>query len=162
MPGPSNPHCPTYESVPPTTDPTFWSEQNRLDEMADKVTVIAKRYPEIYAGVELVTDHSKIIVHRVPSAKFDAAVRAALPGDPVSIVDASHSARELNKLRERIYADSKYWEAQGVPLYSGSVPVDGSCVQISTSDPARAKSLFRLRYGSAPIQLIHGRPAVAR
>jgi hypothetical protein len=155
----STPSPPAF-SAPPTTDSSFYAEQNRLDDMAAKVTSIAAHYPRVFAGVELAPDHSGIIVFRVPSAPFDDAVRAALPGDPVSIVDAPHSARELTTLLDRIWADRGYWTAHGVPLNWTSPQVDGSCVLVATSDPARAKPLFRLRYGAAPIQLIHGEAPV--
>ena len=43
-----------------------------------------------------------------------------------------------------------------------SPQVDGSCLLVATSDPVRAKPLFRVRYGPAPIELIHGDAAVPR
>lgn len=152
---------PPEVSVPPTTDTGYYAQQGRLDDMAAKVTRLGARYPQVFAGVELAPDHSRIIVFRVPSAPFDAAVRAALPGDPVSIVDAAHSARELATVLDRVSADRAYWKAQGVPLNWMSPQVDGSCVLVATSDPAHARPLFRLRYGTAPIQVTHGEAAVA-
>ena len=153
---------PAYFSAPPTTDSSFYTQQGRLDDMARKVTQIGTRYPQVYAGVELADDHSKIIVFRVPSAPFDSAVHAALPGDPVSIVDATHSARQLNTLLNRVVRDEDYWAGRGIPIFSLSPLVDGSCVQVTTTDPVKAKPFFRLRYGAAPIQMIHGAPAVGR
>jgi len=156
----STPSPPAVSDVP-TTDTSFFTQQSRLDDMATKVTGIGARYPQVFAGVELAPDHSRIIIFRIPSASFDAAVRAALPGDPVSIDDAPHSARELNKLLNRVTADATYWKSHGVPLYWMSPQVDGSCLQIATSDPLHARPLFRLRYGPAPIELIHGEQGVA-
>lgn len=156
----TNTPSPSYPSAPPTTDSSFYARQDRLDDMAQKVTRVGARYPQVYAGVELADDHSKIIVFRVPSARFDSAVRAALPGDPVSIVDATHSARELNTVLDRVLHDEDYWTRRGTPIFSLSPLVDGSCVQVTTTDPVKAKALFRLRYEAAPIQVIHGEPAV--
>jgi hypothetical protein len=153
---------PPMVSAPPTTDTTYYTQQGRLDEMAAAVDRIGARFPQVYAGVELAPDHSQIIVFRIPSAPFDAAVRAALPGKPVGLVDAAHSARQLNALLNRVSADESYWKSRGIPLNWLSPQVDGSCVQVATTDPVRAKPLFRLRYGPAPIQVIHGEAAVAR
>jgi len=143
-------------AVPTASASSFYAQQGRLDEMAGRVARIGASYPQVFAGVELAPDHSRIIVFRIPSAPFDAAVRSALPGAPVSIVDAAHSARELNKLLDRVSADLAYWKGRGIPLNGMSPAVDGSGLRVFTTDPARARPLFVQRYGSAPIQLVAG------
>lgn len=147
---------------PPTTDPTFWKVQAQLDELAPRVEVLGKQFPDAYAGIALEQEHAWLAVYRVPSAAFDAAVRRELPDAPLRIVDAAHSSRELNALLKRILADRTYWEGHGIALNTLSALYDGSCVQVGTPDPDTAKPLFAQRYGqAAPIRIVHAEPAVA-
>jgi hypothetical protein len=159
--GPSPSPSSTFRP-PPTTDPTFWQTQARLDELATRVEALAKLFPDVYAGVALEQEYARLAVYRVPSAAFDTALRRELPGAPLRIVDAAHSSRELNALLDRVLADRAYWEGQGIALNELSPLYDGSCVQVGTQDVDTARRLFRLRYGpEAPIRIVPAEPAKA-
>jgi hypothetical protein len=144
---------------PPTTDPSFWTAQANLDDLAAKITRFGARFPQAYAGLALETEYGRLAVYRVPSAPFDTALRAEFPAAPLRLVNAAHSARELANLRDRVLGDEAYWKRKGVALNALSPLNDGSCLQVGTSKPDRARPLFRERYGPAPIQLIHSEPA---
>jgi hypothetical protein len=142
------------------TDPGFWQRQARLNGFAARVTTLGGRFPAAYAGVALEPEHDRVVVYRVPSAAFDAALHADLPGAPLRVVDAAHPAEELNRLVTRIGAELPYWQERGVAVHVISPRTDGACVEVGVADPDRARPLFAERYGAAPVRVVAADPVV--
>jgi hypothetical protein len=116
-----------------------------LGPAAGRVEELAAGYSE-YAGVEIVADG--LIVYRRPGGGLDRAVRAALVGVTVSFRDAPYSRRELTALAGRILADTDYWTARGVPLWTVGARHDGTGVEVATPAGERLLADAGTRYGA--------------
>jgi hypothetical protein len=139
------------------------ANQNALDDLAGQVQSAAQtRFADVYTGLELRSEQNRLRVYRVPSAAFDAWLVKAFTADCVEVVDAAHSARELNALVDRITGDQAYWQAQHIPISTISPRVDGSGVDVTTTEVARAAEALVQRYGTAvPIAVVYGEPPTA-
>lgn len=113
--------------------------------VAARIEEQAKGYPDQYAGLEIVP--SGIVVYRKPGGGLDAAVRAAAPAAGISFRDASHTRVELSALATRITADSAYWNAQSVAVWSVAARHDGTGVEVGTPTGDKLLVAARARYG---------------
>jgi hypothetical protein len=153
----------------PTTAPAMTvdgtpqpANQGALDEIADRIQAgSAGRFSGIYTGVEIRSQSSRVRVYRVPSPDFDAWILKDFAAVCVELADSSHSRQELTALQQRIAADVEYWKAQGIAINSIAVATDGSGVQVTTTDVAKASAELPARYGAnAPITITYGEAAV--
>ncbi|WP_416904869.1 hypothetical protein [Micromonospora echinospora] len=138
-----------------------WPTQEKLLDWAAAVEHEGQRnHPETYAGVAVDPTLGTLIVHRVPSAGFDDAVRRVLPPSAaVRYVDAAYPERELAAWAAEVAADTDYWRARGVELnLVGSVP--GQCVLVGTEEPARDAAPISARYPGWPLCVEHDGGAV--
>lgn len=138
---------PPRTSIDGTPQP---ANQAVLDEIADRITSIAEqRYGEVYAGLELVQEQDRLRVYRKPSKGFDAWILRDFRTDCVEVIDAAHSAVELQALADRIAGDIDYWDQHGVRVNTISARFDGSGVEVGTVDVAKAREEMPKRYGPA-------------
>jgi hypothetical protein len=136
------------------------ANQEALDDLAGRVQSVAQtRFAEVYTGLELRSEQNRLRVYRVPSTDFDSWLVKAFKTDCIEVVDAAHSARELNALVDRISGDQAYWQAQHITISTISPRVDGSGVDVTTTEVARASEALEQRYGTAvPIAVVYGEP----
>ena len=158
-PGPTSPlwiSCPSPRPNPTSTLDEIYQVSSSLSELADRVRPVAQRFPDVYSGLAIEAECDRLVVYRVPSADFDAAVRAALPGEPVLIRDAKFSERELEALAQRISDDFDHWRARGIEVTSvGGDPTTG-VIRVGTKDVERVRREFPARYGIAvPFEVTH-------
>jgi hypothetical protein len=154
--------CATATSPPATSiDGTPQpANQEALDALAGRVEQVAKtRFATVYTGLELRSEQNRLRVYRVPSDAFDRWLTGAFAADCIEVVDAAHSARELDALADRITGDIAYWQSQHIPISTVSPRVDGSGVDVTTTEVARASRALAQRYGTAvPIRVEYGEP----
>lgn len=134
--------------------------QNRLDEVAGRLNPVASsRFPDVYASVELVQIHDRILVRRKPSASFDAWVLRDFARDCVEIVDARYSMVELRARADRISADTAYWRSRGVQINMIGPRPDKGDIEIGVSDVDKAKKLLPAYYGpGVPLEIVKAEP----
>ncbi len=147
--------CATH-TVPPTTDPETQQPANEsaLTAVADRIEPRAQeRYPEVYAGLEIVPEQDRLRVYRKPSAELDAWVLRDFRAECVELVDAPHSAVELSALQSRIENDFDYWDQHGVHIETVVSRQDGTAVEVGTADVNKARIELPKRYGTA-IQIV--------
>jgi hypothetical protein len=123
-----------------------------LSEITNAAGMLGEsRYPESFAGVAMDTDTDRVTVWRIYSPDFDRELRT-LPGqEKIVIRCADHSLRELLTLMEALVADGEYWKGQGLPVNRAGPRVDGSCVEIYSTDPTRYEAAFTAHYPGAPL-----------
>jgi hypothetical protein len=136
------------------------ANQEALDALAGRIEQVAKtRFAAVYTGLELRSEQNRLRVYRVPSGDFDRWLTGTFADDCVEVVDAAHSAQELNALADRITGDDAYWTSQHIPIGTVSPRVDGSGVDVTTTEVARASSALVQRYGTTvPIKVEYGEP----
>jgi hypothetical protein len=136
------------------------ANQEALDALAGRVESVAKaRFADVYTGLELRQEQNRLRVYRVPSTAFDSWLVGTFKDDCLEVVDAAHSAQELDALVSRISGDSAYWQAQHIPISTVSPRVDGSGIDVTTTEVARASQALVQRYGTAvPIKVVYGEP----
>jgi hypothetical protein len=134
------------------------ANQSALDEIANRVqSYSVEHFSGVYAGVEIRSESNRVRVFRVPSADFDAWILGQFRTVCVEVADARHSRQELVALQRRIVGDVDYWNARGIPINTVGVARDGSGVQVTTTDVAKASQELPARYGSdAPIKITYG------
>ncbi|GAA0817420.1 hypothetical protein [Spirilliplanes yamanashiensis] len=147
---------PHTEAGMPVTPPDLAAVIAAIDEAG------GRDFAAAYAGVEVDQAGVRAIVHRVPAADFDAAVRGLTPaGVCVVVRDAAHSRATLAALQERITADLAEWEGRGVRIETVGARHDGSGVEVGARDPERARAELAARYGAdAPIVVVRSGPVV--
>lgn len=150
------PQPPPATAVPA---PSYWPGQEALMAAGETVdTTAPTRWPDAYAGVELDVPAGVLIVHRVPTASLDAAVRALVPQVTVRFADAVYSARQLGAWAEQVRADLPYWQRRGITIHEvGTRP--GQCVTVGAADPARHASTIVARYRAMAVCVEQGHPA---
>jgi hypothetical protein len=138
------------------------ANQNDLVAVADRVQPYAQaHFATVYTGLELHSEQDRIRVYRKPSADFDAWLVREFARDCVEVVDARYSEKELAALADRVSGDLPYWQAKGVPVNLVSAKVDGSGIEVGTTDVERTRRELAQRYGpDAPITVVYGQPPV--
>ena len=136
------------------------ANQEYLDGVAGRLRPFARaHFAGVYSGLELRSAQNRLRVWRKPSAAFDAWMLREFKSECIEAVDARHSEQELGALSNRIAADMQYWDKHGVPVSFFSAEGDGSAVEVGTTDVARTKREFTLRYGAAaPLRFVYGKP----
>lgn len=140
---------------------TFWSNQEKLTDWAAAVEREGQQHhPEAYAGVEIDLAAHTVIVHRIPSAAFDDAVRRLLPpAATVRYIDAAYSERQLTGWAAAVAADTDYWRKRHVELrLVGTKP--GQCVRVGIDNPGRDTASITARYPHRSICVEHASKAV--
>jgi hypothetical protein len=146
--------------APATPFPSDWPNQFRLSEAASTISAAAQqRYPEVYAGVELDVPGDVVIVHRRPTAGFDEAIAALVPGVTVRFAYSPHSEAQVTAWQERVVADQTYWRSRGITL-NGIGPRFGQCVVVQVDDPERDRLAIVTHYPDWSICVEQGGPAV--
>lgn len=152
--------CSTATSPPAmTVDGTPQpANQEHLDGVAGRLQPYARaHFAGVYSGLELRSEQNRLRVYRMPSADFDAWMLREFTSECIEAVDARHSEQELSALGNRVSADLDYWRQHGVQMSYFSVKSDGTVVEVATTDVARTKREFTLRYGaSAPFRFVYG------
>jgi hypothetical protein len=114
-----------------------------------------------YAGMEVDQERVRAIVYRVPSAAFDDVIRLSAANTCIVVRDAAHSLAELTTWHDRIVADLRAWQDEGVRISSVVARHDGVGVEVGTRDIARARIDLPRRYGrTAPLVLIEQGPVI--
>jgi hypothetical protein len=152
--------CATATSPPAmTVDGTPQpANQEYLDGVAGRLQPFARaHFASVYSGLELRSAQNRLRVYRKPSPDFDAWMLSAFRSECIEAVDARHSEQELRALGDRVSADLDYWRKHGVQVSYFSVKSDGTDVEVATTDVARTKREFALRYGAdAPLRFVYG------
>src|SRR3954463_843340 len=91
-----------------------------------------------YAGLEVDQERVRAIVYRVPSAAFDDVIRLTADNTCIVVRDAAHSLADLGGWHDRIVADLRAGQAEGVRISSVGARHDGVGVEVGTRDIARA------------------------
>jgi len=114
-----------------------------------------------YAGLEVDQQRVRAVVYRVPSAMFDDFIRISAENTCIVVRDAAHGLAELTGWHDRIVADLRAWQEQGVPISSVVARHDGVGVEIGTRDVARARTELPRRYGrAAPLIFVEQGPII--
>ncbi|MFG1918089.1 hypothetical protein [Micromonospora sp. NPDC048898] len=152
---------PSASAVPsvPHAEQSYWPAQDALNDAAEAVDGVGERWPDVYADVSLDVPAGVLLVHRIPSAGFDEAVRQLGVHVTVRFVDAQHSARALDRWVEQIAADMDYWRQRGVAVYEVG-PTIGKCVSVGVGDPQRDAAAVTAHYPGVPLCVEQGAPAV--
>ncbi|MDT5024405.1 MAG: hypothetical protein QOE61_831 [Micromonosporaceae bacterium] len=140
---------------------SYWPNQEKLTEWATAVEREGQQnHPEVYAGVEIDLAADTVIVHRIPSAAFDEAVRGLLPPTAtVRYIDSTYSERQLTGWAAAVVADTDYWRERHAELrLVGTKP--GQCVRVGIDNPARDAASITARYPDSPICVEHADKAV--
>jgi hypothetical protein len=138
---------PSYISLPGASEP---ANEQRLGDLADRIVGLAQeRYPDAYAGVQMLAEQDRLRVYRRPSKDLDAWILRDFRAECVELVDAAHSAAELQALVDRITNDLDYWEQNGIRVNEVSARFDGSAVEVGTVDVDKARAELPKRYGTA-------------
>jgi hypothetical protein len=130
-----------------------------LNLVAERIQPHAQdAFADVFAGVEVTPDSDRVRVYRKPSAPFDDWIRKAFAPDCIEVLDAAHSAKELNALVDRINEDMRYWADQGIEITELGAKLDGSglIVGVDPEDVDKAKQLMPARYGTDVALLIEG------
>jgi hypothetical protein len=147
--------CTATPTSTPTADPGN-------DVPSHVESYATQHFPDAYAGQELRADTNRLRVYRVPSVPFDTWLTGTFANTCVEVVDAKHSAKELNALADRIGNDLAYWKSVHIPVWTVAPLTDGSAVQVGTSDVDGATKQMPLRYGAdAPIVVVYAQQATA-
>jgi hypothetical protein len=137
----------------PVTPPELDAAIARIDRAG------REEHPDSYAGLEVDQAQVRAVIHRVPSAEFDDAIRSAAADTCVVVRDAPHALTELTAWHDRLVADLSYWAGRGVRIATVGARHDGVGVEVGTQDLARARVEFPLRYGrTAPLVLVESGP----
>jgi hypothetical protein len=139
------------------------ANQNALDAVADRLQPYAQsHFADVYSGLELRSEQDRIRVYRKPSTGFDDWVVREFTADCVEVVDARFSTRQLQAMMDRLSADLPYWQARGVQINEFAAEVDGSGIEVGTTDVERTRSELAQRYGTEiPFNVVYAAPAVA-
>lgn len=143
----------------PNAEQSYWPAQDALSDAADVVDRVGGRWPDVYADVSLDVPAGVLLVHRIPSAGFDEAVRQLGLHITVRFVDAQHSARALARWVEQVSADMDYWRQRDVAVYEVG-PTIGKCVSVGVGDPHRDTAAVTAHYPGVPLCVEQGAPAV--
>ncbi|WP_422740002.1 hypothetical protein ACN263_12680 [Micromonospora sp. WMMD729] len=157
----------TPQAPPAFTTPapaqSYWPGQDELMAAAGVVEDHAARnWSRVYTSVSLDVPAGVLLVHRVPTAGFDAEIRPLVRGVTVRFVDTAHSARTLVGWFERVQADMSYWQRRGVTIHSlwwngeGSA---GRCLTVEVANPRRDAALITRHYTDMSICVRQGGPA---
>ncbi|MDM4783347.1 hypothetical protein [Micromonospora sp. b486] len=144
---------------PPSSRQSLWPQQQALTDAAVVVDSAAgARWPDAYAGVSLDVAGGVLLVHRIPAAGLDAAVRDLAAGVRVWFVDARHSARTLDGWAGRVTADVGYWQRRGVVVHSVGTDI-GQCVRVEVANPGRDSAPIIGHYRPMALCVRQGSPA---
>ncbi|RKN51207.1 hypothetical protein D7223_05760 [Micromonospora endolithica] len=143
----------------PHSEQSYWPGQQALTDAAGAVDAIGVRWPDVYAGVSLDLPADVLLVHRVPAAGFDEAVRRLVPHVTVRFVDAEHAALALDRQAERVVRDVDYWRQRGVSVHSVGTTI-GECVTVGVGDPDRDAAVVTAHYRGVPLCVEQGAPLV--
>ena len=138
------------------------ANQEALDELAGRVQTYAEaHFADVYTGLELRSAVDRIRVYRKPSAGFDAWITREFAKDCVEVVAAKYSRPELDSLATRIMDDRDYWTAKGISISTVAVKVDGSGVEVGTTNVVQARRELPPYYGAAvTITVVYQDPVV--
>ncbi|MEV1015506.1 MULTISPECIES: hypothetical protein [unclassified Micromonospora] len=158
----------TPESPPATGTPapaqSYWAGQDELMAAADTVEDYAARnWPHAYTSVSLDLPGRVLLVHRVPTADFDAKIRPLVRGVSVRFVDSAYSGRTLDGWFERVQADIDDWRRRGVTIHSLFWNGEGSidrCLTVEVGNPRHDATLLTTHYADMSICVRQGGPAV--
>jgi hypothetical protein len=154
--------CATATSPSPTTiDGTPWpANQDALGKLVGRIQPYAMgHFADVFSGMELRGEQNKVRVYRKPSAAFDAWVLHDFAADCVEMVDARFNETELAAMRDRVSDDIEFWRAKGLPINSVAAAIDGSGIEVTTTEVERAKAELAERYGpDLPIKVSYGKP----
>ncbi|MEU0549804.1 hypothetical protein [Micromonospora sp. NPDC005979] len=152
------PTTPPPATATPNPGQSEWPGQQEVMDAATVVDDAApSRWPDAYAGVAVDLPAHLLLVRRIPTPGFDAAIRAMVPAVTVRFEDAVHSARLLDGWVEKINTDYDYWQRRGIPLHTvGAEP--GQYVEVGIDNPRRDAGKIRARYPHMVLHIVHGGP----
>lgn len=129
--------------------------ENELNVVADEIHPKAQSdFADVYAGVEVSPDATRVLVYRKPSSAFDEWIKKSFAPQCVEMVNAAHSAAELTALLTKVNEDIGYWAERGINITATGAKPDGSGVIVGVADQVeRARQEMVARYG-ADIELV--------
>jgi hypothetical protein len=148
--GPGGP--PPGNTGGPSAESTLGND-SALYEAADGIQpLLEKSFADSYSGLKLDLDARQIIVYRRSDPALDSTVRNRVsPKVRIVFRDAKFTSTQMQRLANRIIADTDYWRHHGIEIQSAGPKVDGTGVNVGTKrGPADAPGLLR-HYGAGTL-----------
>ena len=144
-------------------NPSAPVDDTDLNIVADEIRPKAQAdFKDVYAGVEVVSEDSRVRVYRKPSGAFDDWIRKTFAERCVELANAKHSAAELATLTAKVEGDIGYWAELGINITGTAAKQDGSALVVGVEKDVvgRAKKELPERYGTdIPIIIEENGPA---
>jgi hypothetical protein len=148
---------------PGNANPSAPVDDTDLNVVADEIHPKAQAdFKDVYAGVEVVSEASRVRVYRKPSGPFDDWIRKTYAERCVELANAKHSAAELATLTEKVEGDIGYWAELGINITGTAAKQDGSALVVGVEGAVvdRAKQELPAKYGTEiPIIIEESGPA---
>lgn len=96
--------------------------------------VLQKSFASTFAGLELRHELPMLVVYRKPDPLLDAEVSRLAPGVRVEFRDATYTMTEMEAAGARVMDDREYWKGRGLTVVAVAPAVDGSAVEVITSE----------------------------
>jgi hypothetical protein len=113
----------------------------------DVLPRLETEFAATFAGLELRHEVPMLVVHRKPDAGLDAAIAEATPNVRVVFRDARYTRAEMTAAAGQVMAEAAYWQGLGVQVVSAEPEVDGSGVEVTTTnDPPGVVNQLQQRY----------------
>jgi len=131
-------------------NPSAPVDETDLNVVADEIHTKAQAdFKDSYAGVEVISEASRVRVYRKPAPALDEWIRKTFTERCVEVTDAKHSAAELAALTAKVEGDIGYWAELGINITGTAAKQDGSALVVGVEKNGnRAKSELPARYGS--------------
>lgn len=114
---------------------------------SDVLPRLETEFAATFAGLELRHEVPMLVVHRKPDAGLDAAIAEATPNVRVVFRDARYTRVEMTAAAGQVMADAEYWQGLGVQVVSAEPAVDGSGVEVTTTnEPPGVANQLQQRY----------------
>jgi hypothetical protein len=148
----------TAPGAPPTTGTT---DPAVTAAAATVQPVLRTAFPDTFSGLELRHEVPVLVVYRKPDPRLDAEVSRLAPGVRVEFRDAKYTMTGMEAAGTRVMDDREYWKGRGLTVVAVAPAVDGSGVQVITSNEAGDfASALRERYPAMSFSVRQGGDAV--
>lgn len=123
----------TYTEPPDTTSypPGYNNEELQAATNVLK-PLLEGEFATTYSLLSVRNNVPMLVIYRKPSARFEAAVRKAVPNVRIDFRDARYSHAELNDHQSRLMNDREYWKTRGITVNSVGHGQDGSALSVGT------------------------------
>lgn len=128
--------CGANTSAPGAPTPTVTTDPAVTAAAAAVQPVLEQSFANTFAGLELRHDAPTLTIYRKPDPRLDTEVSRIAPGVRVEFRDAKYTLVEMKAAGERVMDDRDYWKGRGMAVVAVTPAVDGSGVQVLTSNEA--------------------------